>query len=311
LSRIHEALKRAQEERAAQGNRSTLPPLMELPPVENGIVPEALVPAATADTAPVAAQEAVVDLGAPAFSPALTDTILQACVQSEWHPDLHTMLFFNPDERAAGTEEFRTLRSSLHQLREKMPLKKILVTSALPQEGKSFVAANLAQVLVRQPGRKALLIDADLRAAHLHEALGASSAPGVSEYLLRENDEVSILQRSSMENLFFIPCGRPISSPAELIVNGRLEVLLQRLEPLFDWIIIDSPAALVPDVRALLTYCDGVLMVVRSKATPADAAKRARLEFGTKPLLGVVMNAVDGPVVKSRPMSAASRAASG
>ena len=62
-----------------------------------------------------------------------------------------------------GAEEFRTLRSRLYQIREKMPLKRLLVTSALPKEGKSFVAANLGQVLVRQHGRRALLIDADLR----------------------------------------------------------------------------------------------------------------------------------------------------
>lgn len=301
MSRIHEALKRAQEERAAQGNRSTLPPLMELPRLESTVPPETVAPAPAVEAAPAADSASAAEVGPLASIGALTDSIFQGCVQSEWHPDPETMLFFNPNERAPGTEEFRTLRSHLHQLREKMPLKKILVTSALPQEGKSFVAANLAQVLVRQPGRKALLIDTDLRAAHLHASLGTASAPGVSEYLLKENDECSILQRGPMENLFFIPCGRPISSPAQLIANGRLEVLLQRLESLFDWIILDSPAAaLVPDARELLTFCDGVLMVVRSKATPVDAAKRARLEFGKKPLLGVVMNAVGGPAVKTK-----------
>ena len=297
MSRIHEALKRAQEERAAQGNRSTLPPLMDIPRFEDTLPPDAFRTSATQDV-PAAILPPVADSAAPAPDPSLTDSILQGCVHADWHPDVESMLFFNPDERAAGTEEFRTLRSSLHQLREKMPLKKILVTSALPQEGKSFIAANLAQVLVRQPGRKALLMDTDLRAAHLHAYLGTAATPGISEFLLRENDEVSILQRGSAENLFFIPCGRPISSPAELIANGRLGVLLQRLEPLFDWIILDSPAAaLVPDVRELLTYCDGVLMVVRSRATPVEAAKRARLEFGNKPLLGVVMNATGGPAV--------------
>lgn len=308
MSRIHEALKRAQEERAAQGNRSTLPPLMELPRLENTVPPETVAPAPSVEAAPATDPAPAAEVGPRASIGALTESILQGCAQSEWHPDPGTMLFFNQNERAPGTEEFRTLRSHLHQLREKMPLKKILVTSALPQEGKSFVAANLAQVLVRQPGRKALLIDADLRAAHLHTSLGTASTPGVSEYLLRENDECQILQRGIMENLFFIPCGRPISSPAQLIANGRLEVLLQRLEPLFDWIIVDSPAAaLVPDARELLTFCDGVLMVVRSKATPVDAAKHARQEFGKKPLLGVVMNAVGGPAVKARLMKPAKR----
>jgi Mrp family chromosome partitioning ATPase len=81
------------------------------------------------------------------------------------------MLFFEEDDSRVGAEEFRTLRSRLYQIREKMPLKRMLVTSALPKEGKSFVAANLAQVLVRQHGRRVLLIDADLRNPGMHRHL--------------------------------------------------------------------------------------------------------------------------------------------
>src|SRR4029077_11236757 len=120
----------------------------------------------------------------------------------------------NGEEEAYGTEEFRTLRSRLYQMRENQSLRKLLVTSALPKEGKSFVAANLAQVMVRQHGRRALLIDADLRGARLHEALGTASTPGLAEYLLGENDEFGVMQRGPMEGLFFIPCGRGVSSPA-------------------------------------------------------------------------------------------------
>ena len=111
------------------------------------------------------------------------------------------MLFFNPEEQEYGNEEFRTLRSRLYQIREKQSLKKVLVTSALPKEGKSFVAANLAQVMVRQEGRRALLIDSDLRGSRLHEALGTSSSPGLSDYLLGEKDEFAVMQRGSIVEL--------------------------------------------------------------------------------------------------------------
>src|SRR5262249_26295695 len=113
------------------------------------------------------------------------DALLSRCTPSDWSPDKKTMLFFN-DEQGPGTEEFRTLRSRLYQMREKKPLKKILVTSSLPQEGKSFVAANLAQALAWQQGRRVLLIDGDLRASRLHLALGSRSTPGLSEYLRGE-----------------------------------------------------------------------------------------------------------------------------
>jgi capsular exopolysaccharide synthesis family protein len=203
------------------------------------------------------------------------------------------MLFFNPEEQEYGNEEFRTLRSRLYQIREKQSLKKVLVTSALPKEGKSFVAANLAQVMVRQEGRRALLIDSDLRGSRLHEALGTSSSPGLSDYLLGEKDEFAVMQRGSMENLFFIPSGRSIGNPAELVANGRMRFLLNRVEPLFDWIIIDSPPAVpVSDAGLLANYCDGVLMVVRSNATPFDVARKARQEFRDKHLIGVVLNGV-------------------
>ena len=127
-----------------------------------------------------------------------------------------------------GTEEFRTLRSRLYHLREKMKLKTVLVTSALPKEGKSFTAANLAQVLVRQQGRRVLLIDADLRAPRLHLMLGASAGPGLSDYLQEKSDEFSIMQRGPMENLFFIPGGTGIEDPAESVGSGRLKVFLER-----------------------------------------------------------------------------------
>jgi capsular exopolysaccharide synthesis family protein len=231
----------------------------------------------------------------PSFaSPFSLDALLARCPQLQWQPDPKTMLFFGDDDNARGTEEFRTLRSRLYHAREKASLKKILVTSALPKEGKSFTSANLAQVLVRQHGRRVLLIDADLRGPRLHLMLGTTASPGLSDYLQGRSDEFSIMQRGSLENLFFIPSGEEISDPAELVANGRLKMLLQRVETLFDWIIIDSPPAVpVSDASILAKVCDGVLMVVRSNSTPVDMARRARDEFPDQALVGVVLNCTD------------------
>jgi protein-tyrosine kinase len=212
----------------------------------------------------------------------------------EWKPEEKTMLFFNGNDSMRGTEEFRTLRSRLYVAREKMALKKVLVTSALPKEGKSFTAANLAQVMARQHGRRVLLIDADLRGPRLHEMLGTSAVPGLSDYLQGNIDEFSIMQRGPMENLFFIPGGAEISNPAELVAGERLRVLLQRVENLFDWIILDSPPAIpVSDASVLAKTCEGVLIVVRSNATPTNMARRVREEFPEQSLVGVVLNGMD------------------
>jgi len=286
MSRIHEALKKAEQERAASQGSVMQSSVATTPVVEQPAYTEAPV-ATVATPAPITAQ-----LGMPTLSSTYSiDTLLARCAQLEWKPDPGTMLFLNGDDGVRGTEEFRTLRSRLYHLREKMPLKKVLITSALPKEGKSFTSSNLAQVMVRQHGRRALLIDADLRAPHLHEMLGTTSEPGLSDYLLGKNDEFSIMQRGPLENLFFIPSGSLAPDPAELVGNGRLKMLLQRVESLFDWIIIDSPPAVpVSDASVLAKACDGVLMVVRSNSTPFDLARKAREEFPEQSLIGIVLN---------------------
>lgn len=278
MSRIHDALKRAEQERATSTG-THVEPAFEQPELRNE---------GQRENMPSLSPSAVMTSMASGLS---YESLLARCPQSEWTPDSRTMLFFQDDDTRVGAEEFRTLRSRLYQIREKMPLKRLLVTSALPKEGKSFVAANLAQVLVRQHGRRALVIDADLRNPGMHRHLGAPQAPGLAEYLLGECDEFAALQRGPMENLFFMPAGRAAGSAPELLSNGRLKLLLQRVEPLFDWIIIDSsPVIPVSDATLVAGACDGILMVVRSNATPSDLARRAREEFPDKLLLGVVLN---------------------
>jgi capsular exopolysaccharide synthesis family protein len=276
MSRIHDALKRAEQERATSlGGHvesvldQTAAPAVNMPPMTQ---------TATAVLPPMP-------------SGFTYESLLARCPETTWTPDPRTMLFFGDDENRVGSEEFRTLRSRLYQIREKLPLKKLMVTSALPKEGKSFVGTNLAQVMVRQHGRRALLIDADLRNPGMHRHLGAPQSPGLSEYLMGECDEYTVLQRGPMENLFFLPAGRVVSGAAELLANGRLKLLLQRVESMFDWIIVDSPPVIpVADSTLLANFCDGILMVVRSNVTPADMARRARAEFQDKLLLGVVLN---------------------
>jgi capsular exopolysaccharide synthesis family protein len=291
MSRIHEALKRAEQERAAaQGGHAENASVVDAPVLDpmperaggNGSAATAVAPATVATSA------------MPSFTnPFTSDTLLARCEQGQWRPDPKTMLFFGQDENGRGTEQFRTLRSRLYQMREKISLKKILVTSALPKEGKSFVAANLSQVLVKQHGRRVLLIDADMRVPSLHSVLGTASVPGLADYLGGNSDEFGVMQRGPLENLFFIPGGRSSLQPAELISNGRFKMLMQRVEPLFDWIIVDSPPAVpVSDGSQLANFCDGVLMVVRSNSTPYDTAQKARQEFHGKTLVGVVLNGI-------------------
>jgi len=233
-------------------------------------------------------------LAAPGSSEYLRfDDLRTRCAHPAWHLDPSVNVFVSPDSSARGSEQFRTLRSRLYQMRSNQPLRTLLVTSSIPTEGKTFVANNLAQAIIRQPDRRALLIDADLRRSRLHVPLGAPSSPGLTDYLRGTADLVSIIQQGQEGNLCFIPGGNEVTNPSELIANGRMKVLLDRLAPIFDWIILDSPPCLlVADPSVLADVCDGVLLVTRAGVTPATVAQRACQELRGRNLVGVVLNAL-------------------
>lgn len=285
MSRIHEALKQAELDRAS-ADRTEAPPRSA----------DELLESVSARRAPVATLEPESSLAESraADGRVTLELLRQRCSKPRWNPDTKTLLFLPGQDHALGTEEFRTLRSRLYKIREKQQLRTVLITSALPAEGKSFVASNLAQVISRQHERKALLIDADLRKSHLHKQLGAPHSPGLSEYLRGEVDEYGAIQQSAQGNLFFIPGGKLPDNPAELLANGRFQRLLANVAPVFDWVIVDSaPAVPVADASLLARLCDGVLFVVLAGQTPYDLAQKACLEFRDKHLVGAVLNRIE------------------
>ena len=294
MSRIHEALQKAERERksAQPGDLSVIElaiPLLagEVTAASSAAGIEPQFPPPMPGNSESGSQPQP-----PPPVPSKIESDFASCVRTEWKPDLESMLFFDSSQHyQVGMEEFRTLRSRLFQLREKHPLKVILVSSAVPGEGKSFVAANLAQAFARQHGRRVLLIDTDLRCASLHEYLGTRTTPGVTEFLRGMADEYAVLQRGPMDGLFFIARGAEVANPAELIANGRCKTLLQRLAPHFDWIVLDSPPTVpASDASLLAEHCDGVLLVVRSASTPIEMAQRAVREFRGRTIFGVVLN---------------------
>lgn len=287
MSRIHDALKKAEEDKLAGKSPVAHPVLDELTvPVEEPTRPSPMMMMASESIESKAATQVATDPAA--------ENLLERCSKAHWRPNRAVSLFLETHSQVApGMEEFRTLRARLFQIRAKRPLKTILVSSALPNEGKSFVSGNLAQVFARQSGGRTLLIDCDLRKPQLHEMLGAPSGPGLSEYLQGKIDEFSIVQKSGYDDLFFIPGGEVGPTTPELIGNGRLKVLLKQLAPLFSWIVIDSsPTGPVSDASRLAEFCDGVVLVVRAASTPASMAEMAKREFRDTPILGVVLNQV-------------------
>ena len=285
MSRIHEALKKAEQDRAAGRTTGVVAPQEQISDAVE----------AAARVRIVAAPPVVenVPSNGRAAEYLRFDELRARCAQPEWHPDPNVNVFFNPTLSSHGAEQFRTLRSRLYQLRGSQSLRTVLVTSSIPGEGKTFVVANLAQAIVRQPDRRALIIDADLRCARVHNVLGAPRAPGLSDYLRGEADEMAVIQNGHEGNLCFVAGGNEVTNPSELLSNGRLKALLDRVTPVFDWVILDSPPCLpVADATILGGLCDGVLLVVRAGTTPSPTVQRACQEMQGRNIVGVVLNAV-------------------
>jgi protein-tyrosine kinase len=284
MSRIHEALKRAE----AQLNGGPV----ESVSMRNGVEEAGSLLDAKENFGPLLPSSISNAPSTLATSNSMLPNWLDELPQALWKPDASKMLFSDPSRNnEPGMEEFRTLRSRLYRLRQKMPLTTVMVSSALPGEGKTFVTANLAYALARQHGRRVLLIDADLRKPSLHESIGTKSKPGLSDFLAGDSKLESIVQRGAIENLFFVPGGSIVSNPAELIGSGQLDKLLDQLRPCFDWILLDT-APLVPitDSTLVARSADGILLVVKTESTRVELAQRAKEELKNLPLLGVVLN---------------------
>jgi capsular exopolysaccharide synthesis family protein len=287
MSRIHEALKRAELERSAAQAAATqgvapigLPPAV--PPVGSHQTENLAGPDARETKSAIAA-------GTGAFE--FSELQARRRAHDRWTPDPHSDVFSSV-RGGRGAEQFRTLRSRLYQLRNHQPLRTLLITSSVAGEGKTFVASNLARSIVHQSERRVLVIDADLRCPRLNAVLGAPPAPGLSDYLLGETDEPSIIQYGGEGNLCLIPCGNRVAHPSELLSNGRLKTLLDRVGPAFDWVILDSPPCLpVADAGIVAPCCDGVLLVVRAEFTPSAMILKSRQELKQRNVVGVVLNA--------------------
>jgi len=285
MSRIHDALKKAAEERASHPPASSSQTFVD---VTEGISRSSQ----AGNELDTALTNGSGKAGKQPFG--RFEQLLNRCAHPKWALDPRMSVFGGTDSKKIGAEPFRTLRSRLSQIASTRMLKRILITSSVPAEGKTFVAANLAQSIIRQPDRRVLLIDADLRASRLHVALGAPSRPGLTDYLRGEADEYAIIQSGPDENLCFIPGGNEVSNPSELLPSDRMRHLLDIVTPMFDFVIMDSPPATpVHDPSLLADLCDGVLFVVRAGVTDFEVVEKAVAEFREKNLLGVVLNGAE------------------
>lgn len=197
--------------------------------------------------------------------------------------------------QSAGGERFRFLRAYLRDLQAGGKLKVLLLTSALPSEGKSTIAVNLATVLAKQGSHRVLLLEADLRRPSLTRQWGVKPWEGVAEILRRNSDPVSCIRLVQPLGIYVLPAGVDTAEPTEVIPREGYAELIGRLAPHFDWIVVDSPPAIaIADALELKQMADAVLLIVRAGYAPREAVEEAMDEFANGKVIGIILNCMEG-----------------
>ena len=199
-------------------------------------------------------------------------------------------LAIEPGKRSLVAEEFRRIRFSLQYYMPEQGTKKILVTSSLSGEGKSFVSSNLA-ISFALSGKKVALVDLDLHNSSLEKLFVKEIKQGITDCLVSDTSIESIIYPvSEYPNLYFIPTGSQQNDPSVFLESDKLKVLIDYLDTEFDFIVIDSPpVVLVSDAFKLSPYCAATIYVIRHGYTPKQLIKRLDVTNKINPLINPVL----------------------
>jgi capsular exopolysaccharide synthesis family protein len=174
-------------------------------------------------------------------------------------------------------------------------LKRLLITSPLPNDGKTTIALNLATALAEQERRKVLLIEADLHVSRIIEELGLGPGIGLAQCLEDGSDALAALRHIKPLGWYFLPAGRASGNPTALLQTDRLPMVLDQLAPLFDCIVVDSPPVLpLTDSLTLKKCTDASLLVARAGCTGQDEVDKALTLLGKQHVLGIILNGIEG-----------------
>jgi capsular exopolysaccharide synthesis family protein len=306
MSRIFDALKRSEAERSGDlSERSQAAEMMQR--VERGIPPrwKTTVLSEHLDTAKSADRDASSGLpGNPhgetlsassvAVELPLTEEDLNPfgqfrSLQVSLGPQ--SRLVSLAESASPAAEAFRLLTVRLRHLRRDRTLKNILITSTIPQEGKSMVAGNLACTLAVKTRQKILLLEGDLRRPSLSRMFGLGRNPGLCEWLEGESSLAASIYHLEGPDICILPAGSAPSNALELLQSGKLSTLMDRLTAWFDWIIIDSPPVLpLADTSVWMRLADGILLATRQGSTEKRQLLRGLEAIERKKLIGALVN---------------------
>jgi capsular exopolysaccharide synthesis family protein len=193
---------------------------------------------------------------------------------------------------SVSAEQYRRLAAVLHEEQAHGKLKTVMVTSALPSEGKTLTVVNLALTLSGSYGRRVLVIDADLRAPSMHRLLGVRNSRGLSDTLRDRPTALPLVEVSP--RLSVLTAGRPGPSPLSDLTSERMGEVIRECAASFDWVLVDTPpVGLLSDAQVLARLVNGVIFVIAAGSTPAAAVERAVSELGAESIIGTVLNRVE------------------
>ena len=191
-------------------------------------------------------------------------------------------------------EQFRILRTRLSLMQKQSGVKTILITSTVPQEGKSFTSYALAGVIAREHEKRVLIIDADMRKHGSGKDYGVGEnreIVGTAQVLQGVCDFRKSLLKSTDPEFWFLPSGILPPNPSELLSSPEAEKMIRRAAGNFDWVIVDAPPALaLSDPNLIAPLCDAVVFVVRANSTPAKLVQETINKIGRERICGIVLN---------------------
>jgi capsular exopolysaccharide synthesis family protein len=203
-------------------------------------------------------------------------------------------LVLSPDLPTHVVEQYRRLGATLHQAQSEQGVRIVMITSAVPHEGKTLVASNLALVLSTSYGRSVLLVDGDLRRPTVHTVFGLPNATGIAD-ALKDGTADALVPAPVTRNLSVLVAGTPQSDPMRIVTGAGMQRLLATSAGKYDWVVLDSPPiAILPDAHLLAAGIDRAVIVIEAARTPYDAIQKAIDTIGPERLIGAVLNRADG-----------------
>jgi protein-tyrosine kinase len=190
-------------------------------------------------------------------------------------------------------ENFKVLRAQILFPKDGKKPRTIMVTSAFPGEGKTFVSANLAASIALGINEHVLLVDCDFRRPSMHNMFGCSNIEGLHEYLTRKKGLADLIIRTRIEKLSLLTAGTSPPNPSELLSSIEMKEFLEEVRGRYQdrYIVIDStPSQVTAEVSVLSQYVDGIVLVVMSRKSPKETVRRSVENLGKNKILGIVFN---------------------